>query len=86
MVLLLLKKVLNLMRQVSDDDVEEEDDSSDVSGYHSDSDSAVMASGNSPFVSKSARCHFLTRSGNQGDLINYFFFPSFFFFQGGRYS
>ena len=44
-----------------DDDLEE---ASDVSaGYHSDSDSAVMASGNSPFVSKSARYHFLSRSG-----------------------
>lgn len=44
-----------------DDDLEE---GSDVSaGYHSDSDSAVMASGNSPFVSKSARYHFLSRSG-----------------------
>lgn len=46
-----------------DDDLEE---GSDVSaGYHSDSDSAVMASGNSPFVSKSARYHFLSRSGAQ---------------------
>ena len=51
------------MREVSTDD-QEDDDSSDVSGYHSDSDSAVMASGNSPFVPKSARYNFLTRSGN----------------------
>ena len=43
--------------------VEEEDESSDVSGYHSDSDSAIMMSGNSPFVSKNARFNFLTRSG-----------------------
>ena len=36
---------------------------SDVSGYHSDSDSAIMMSGNSPYVSKHARFNFLTRSG-----------------------
>ena len=33
------------------------------SGYHSDSDSTVMMSGNSPFVSKTARYNFLSRSG-----------------------
>ena len=43
--------------------VGEEDDGSDVSGYHSDSDSAIMMSGNSPYVSKHARFNFLTRSG-----------------------
>ena len=37
--------------------------SSDNSGYHSDSDSTVMMSGNSPFISKSARYNFLSRSG-----------------------
>jgi len=36
---------------------------SDYSGYHSDSDSTVMMSGNSPFISKSARYNFLSRSG-----------------------
>ena len=37
---------------------------SDYSGYHSDhSDSTVMMSGNSPFISKSARYNFLQRSG-----------------------
>lgn len=41
----------------------EEDEGSDVSGYHSDSDSAIMMSGNSPYVSKHARFNFLTRSG-----------------------
>lgn len=54
------------MREVSTDqghDEEELEDSSDVSGYHSDSDSAIMASGNSPFFSKSARYNFLSRSG-----------------------
>lgn len=59
-------KVLELMREVSTDQSPEDaegEDVSDVSGYHSDSDSAVMASGNSPFVSKSARYNFLTRSG-----------------------
>ncbi len=61
-------QVLELMREVSSDQGHEEEeleDSSDVSGYHSDSDSAVMASGNSPFFSKSARYNFLSRSGNQ---------------------
>ena len=29
---------------------------SDVSPYHSDSDSAVMMSGNSPFISKVKKC------------------------------
>ena len=43
--------------------LDDDDDSSDVSGYHSDSDSAIMMSGNSPFVSKNARFNFLTRSG-----------------------
>ena len=39
--------------------------SSDISGgYHSDSDSTIMMSGNSPFVSKSAKHNFLQRSGN----------------------
>ena len=32
--------------------------------YHSDSESCVMTSGNSPFISKEARYNFLTRSGN----------------------
>ena len=40
-----------------------EDEESDVSGYHSDSDSAIMMSGNSPYVTKHARFNFLTRSG-----------------------
>lgn len=56
------------MREVSTDQSPEDaeaEDVSDVSGYHSDSDSAIMASGNSPFVSKSARYHFLTRSGKR---------------------
>lgn len=55
------------MTEVSSDQGHQEDDledSSDVSGYHSDSDSAVMMSGNSPFLSKSARYNFLSRSGN----------------------
>ena len=49
--------------------VEEEEAGSDVSGYHSDSDSAVMMSGNSPFVSKHARFNFLTRSGEYSALL-----------------
>lgn len=47
------------MKEVTEDD----EDSSDISGYHSDSDSAIMMSGNSPYVSKRARYNFLTRSG-----------------------
>lgn len=63
--------MLELMREVSSDEVEEDDeDSSDVSGYHSDSDSTVMASGNSPFVPKSARYNFLSRSGNIQSIIS----------------
>ncbi|KAK6621932.1 hypothetical protein RUM44_001739 [Polyplax serrata] len=52
------EKVLDLMKEVAEDDA----DSSDISGYHSDSDSAIMMSGNSPYVSKRARYNFLTRS------------------------
>jgi len=52
-------QVLELMKEVAED----EDDSSDISGYHSDSDSAIMMSGNSPYVSKRARYNFLSRSG-----------------------
>ena len=53
-------QVLELMKEVSDD--LEEGDTSDLSPYHSDSDSAVMMSGNSPFISKTARYNFLSRS------------------------
>ncbi|KAG8320279.1 hypothetical protein J6590_072341 [Homalodisca vitripennis] len=49
--------VLELMKEVAEDG-----DSSDISGYHSDSDSAIMMSGNSPYVTKRARHNFLTRS------------------------
>ena len=52
-------QVLDLMKEVAED----EEDSSDISGYHSDSDSAIMMSGNSPYVSKRARYNFLSRSG-----------------------
>ena len=45
-------------------------DNSDYSGYHSDSDSTVMMSGNSPFISKSARYNFLSRSGTFNILAN----------------
>ncbi|CAB0004748.1 unnamed protein product [Nesidiocoris tenuis] len=54
-------KVLELMKEVGDDE-----DSSDISGYHSDSDSAIMMSGNSPYVTKRARHNFLTRSVRSG--------------------
>jgi len=44
-------------------EVAEDEDSSDISGYHSDSDSAIMMSGNSPYVTKRARHNFISRSG-----------------------
>ena len=40
----------------------ESDDVDDDVNYHSDSDSTIMMSGNSPFVSKAARYNFLCRS------------------------
>ena len=46
-----------------EDEHEPHPNASDYSGYHSDSDSTVMMSGNSPFISKSARYNFLSRSG-----------------------
>ena len=55
-------KVLDLMKEVKEEvegEVGEEGDevqNSDVSPYHSDSDSAVMMSGNSPFISKVKKC------------------------------
>ena len=55
-------QVLELMKEVSED-LEEEGEGSDISGYHSDSESAVMTSGTSPFISKEARYSFLSRSG-----------------------
>lgn len=45
-------------------EIAEDEDSSDISGYHSDSDSAIMMSGNSPYVTKRARHNFISRSGN----------------------
>lgn len=54
-------QVLELMKEVAEDN--DEGDGSDISGYHSDSESAVMTSGNSPFISKEARYNFLSRSG-----------------------
>ena len=61
-------QVLELMKEVSDD--LEEGDTSDLSPYHSDSDSAVMMSGNSPFISKTARYNFLSRSVRMGSKHN----------------
>ena len=72
-------KVLDLMEEVSEEDEGEDlagdepakeqrgdwsppDYEDDVS-YHSDSDSTIMMSGNSPFITKAARCNFLSRSG-----------------------
>ena len=56
------------MKEVKEEEEEEEEEeveeeNSDISGYHSDSDSTVMMSGNSPFISKTARYNFLSRSG-----------------------
>ena len=57
------------MKEVSEDKDEEEGDGSDISGYHSDSESAVMTSGNSPFISKEARFSFLSRSGRHTNKV-----------------
>eukprot|EP00095_Tigriopus_kingsejongensis_P012104 maker-scaffold747_size103044-snap-gene-0.18 protein:Tk12104 transcript:maker-scaffold747_size103044-snap-gene-0.18-mRNA-1 annotation:"transcriptional regulator" len=58
--------ILELIKEVVEDgmdkDGEEEGNTSDISGYHSDSESCVMTSGNSPFISKEARYNFLSRS------------------------
>merc|ERR1719400_2229071 len=68
------QQVLDLMKEVTEDkgSVEEEDggNGSDISGYHSDSESAVMTSGNSPFISKEARYSFLSRSVRLGSKHN----------------
>lgn len=66
-------QVLELMKEVAEDE-----DSSDISGYHSDSDSAIMMSGNSPYVSKRARHNFLTRSGIINEKYSYIFFLKLF--------
>ena len=72
-------QVLDLIKEVSEDkddlddvvgEVNGEGNTSDISaGYHSDSESCVMTSGNSPFISKEARYNFLSRSGR---IINFF--------------
>lgn len=56
-------KVLEFMKEVAEDE-----DSSDISGYHSDSDSAIMMSGNSPYVTKRARHNFISRSGTNNSI------------------
>merc|ERR1719414_545202 len=63
------QQVLELMKEVSEDK-EDDGDCSDISGYHSDSESAVMTSGNSPFISKEARYSFLSRSVRLGSKHN----------------
>ena len=46
--------------------VESDEEEDNSGGYHSDqSDSTVMMSGNSPFISASARYNFLQRSGKE---------------------
>ena len=76
-------QVLDLMKEVNEDALEpniagsennlnsDGGGSSDNSGYHSDSDSTVMMSGNSPFISKSARYNFLSRSGKS--ILKFYF-------------
>ena len=63
-------QVLDLMKEVAEEVAEDNEETncsngSDYSGYHSDSDSTVMMSGNSPFISKMARYNFLSRSGKK---------------------
>ena len=72
----------NALTDVDDDaDVDEDDvdalfngggggDDGGSNGYHSDSESAVMTSGNSPFISKEARYNFLSRSGKKSEVNN----------------
>ena len=62
-------QVLELMREVTEEG-EDEGHTSDLSPYHSDSDSAVMMSGNSPFISKAQRYNFLSRSVRLGSKHN----------------
>ena len=57
------------MREVADEG-EDEGNTSDLSPYHSDSDSAVMMSGNSPYICKAARYNFLSRSVTLGSKHN----------------
>ncbi|XP_023328547.1 uncharacterized protein LOC111701481 isoform X2 [Eurytemora carolleeae] len=59
-------QVLELIREIKEEEEEVAEPGSDISGYHSDSDSAIMMSGNSPFVSKNARSNFLLRSVRVG--------------------
>ena len=51
----LVAQVLELMKEVSEDG--EDEGTGDLSPYQSDSDSAVMMSGNSPFISKVTSDH-----------------------------
>ncbi|XP_018015044.1 uncharacterized protein LOC108671954 [Hyalella azteca] len=59
-------QVLEMLREALEetgyDLMADDDEGSDVSGYHSDSDSTIMMSGNSPYITKHARFNFLTRS------------------------
>merc|ERR1719373_687894 len=57
------------MKEVADEG-EDEGHTSDLSPYHSDSDSAVMMSGNSPFITKAQRYNFLSRSVRIGSKHN----------------
>jgi hypothetical protein len=71
----LIKELCDDNKDSSAADLFDEDvlggDFSDLSaGYHSDSESCVMTSGNSPFISKEARYNFLSRSGRKWK-INY---------------
>ena len=76
---MLLFQVLDLIKEVCEDPPdasctgldEDELELSDLSGYHSDSESCVMTSGNSPFISKEARYNFLSRSGEESAAITF---------------
>ncbi|XP_065350629.1 uncharacterized protein LOC135946347 [Cloeon dipterum] len=55
-------QVLDLMKGIAEDD----DDSSDISGYHSDSESTVMVSGNSPYTKKPVARSVASSKGSNG--------------------
>ncbi|XP_059470854.1 uncharacterized protein LOC132193916 [Neocloeon triangulifer] len=55
-------QVLDLMKGVAEDD----DDSSDISGYHSDSESTIMLSGNSPYTKKPGARSVASSKGSNG--------------------
>ena len=66
----LINEILEEKSESGDVDADVDDLEEDYSGgYHSDSESCVMTSGNSPFISKEARFNFLSRSGKREVLL-----------------